>query len=285
MGFFDDFVVKTGITDEADRKIALDLATKYPTFRTLVDETDTKLREWETWKTNAWDATAGKSKDQVRVETELDQARARIAQIEAGGGYGGVDMTFDEVEAQLKAKGYVPKDQIADLAKPVATSEVNRMAGNIEQFYKRTLTLPVEHYQEFGTHMDADKLLELYAKGPGGDPRLTYDQMVAPLREEKRKAADAKREEDHQAALKAAREEGERAGRQAVAMGAGQPGMPSDQTGATPSNLGHMQRSQAERLKAGSEASGGDRPLGSGVSANEGLAWLQEFRNSGGQVQ
>lgn len=281
MGFFDEFVVKNGITDETDRTAALALATKYPGFRTMVDETDEKLRAWETWKDSAWDLAAKKPKDQVRVETELDQARARIQQMESTGGFG-ADMTFEEIETQLKAKGYMNKDQVAALAMPVATSEVNRMAGNIEQFYKRTLTLPVEHFQEFGVQLDTDALLEAYAKSPGGDPRIVYAQLVTPLREEKRKVADLKKEEEHQAALKTAREEGERAGAQRVSMANGQPGMPADQTGATPSNVGPLQRQQAERFKAAQEAAGnaGDRPLGSGVGPTEGLAWLQEFRNS-----
>lgn len=287
MGFFDEFVVKTGITEESDRLAALELAKRYPNFQKMVDEADEKLRAWETWKDSAWDAAAGKPTAQVRAEAELDQARARVQQLEAVGGGFGTDMTFDEIEAQLGQKGYAKADKVTELAKPVATAEVNRMAGNIEQFYKRTLTLPVEHFQEFGAHLDTDKLLELYAKSPGGDPRVVYEQMVGPIREEKRKAAEAKKEEEHQAALVAAREEGERAGAQRAAMAPGTSGMPVDQTGASVSNLGPLQRQQADRFKAASEAAqqAGNRPLGSGVNPNESLAWLQEYRNNGGVTQ
>lgn len=287
MGFFDEFAVQTGITDEADRKVALDLAVKYPGFRQAVDETDDKLRAWETWKDSAWDTAASKTKDQVRVESELEQARVRVQQLEAAGGGFGTDMTFDEIDAQLKSKGYVSKDQIADLAKPIATSEVNRMAGNIENFFKRTATLPTEHFAEFGAHLNFDELLDRYSKSPGGDPRIVYDQMVAPVRDERRKASETKKEEEHQLALKTAREEGERAGAQRAAMAAGQPGMPTDQSGASAPTMGPVQRQQAERFKVASEAAnaaGGERPLGSGVNPSEGLAWLQEFRN-GGAVQ
>lgn len=286
MGFFDD-ILKTTVTDEADRSSLSALAAKYPNLIKAVDDTDLAATGWETWKNENWDATQRKTKAQVEAEE-------RVRALEAAGSFG-AEMTFEEIKANLAKEGYVAKaDLAAAIADPTGTDPlfksvrglVNNSASGIEFFFRRTSTLPVEHFQEFGK-VDPklmDTLLDAYSKAPAGtDPRAVYDQIVAPEREQRRVAAETAKETKHQEDLARVARETEERVRREVGMSSGTPGMPSDQGGGS-SGMGPIQRAQAERFNAAQpDAPVSKAPLGSGIVAREGLAWLQEQRT--GAVQ
>lgn len=284
MGFFDD-ILKTAVTDEADRNSIASLSAKYPGLMKAVDDTDKAASDWEAWKANHWDPTANKTKAQVAAEQ-------RVQQLESVQNFGGADMTFDEIKANLAKEGYVAKTDIVtalrtekDPLNETVRGMVNGSANGIEFFFRRAGTLPVEYYNEFGK-VDPElnnKLLDAYSKAPAGtDPRSLYDQIVAPEREVRR--VEAKKVEDaaNAAAVEKARQDGIAQGRQEAGMASGSPGMPTDQSGSG-SSMGPLQRQQMDRFNsAAKETPISNAPLGSGINAREGLVWLQEQRAAGG---
>jgi hypothetical protein len=285
VGFFDDFILSS-VGEEADRKALADLAVKYPVVRQRVEETDGRLREWETWRAGNWDQTRNKPVEVVHLESELEQARERARQLEATGGVGG-DMTFEEMENQLRSKGVVYRTDVAALAEPVATQKMNQMAGGIEAFYRRSYNLPIAHYKEFGEVINSDELFDRFTKGGYTDPQAAYNDMVKDRRAEAQKKAAEEMEKKHQEDVLAAEKRGREAAAKEFAMAPGQPGMPADQTGGAPA-MGHLQKSLGDRMKTTEEqrvAAGDNIPLGSGVLAREGLGWIQQQRNGGETVQ
>jgi hypothetical protein len=284
MGFFDD-ILKTSVTDETDRTSLATLAAKYPNLIKAVDETDTAASGWEKWRNDHWDPTANKTKEQVAAEQ-------RVAALEAVGNFGGAEMTFEEIKASLAKEGFVAKADLvsamknrADPLHETVRGMVNGSAAGIEFFLRKMGSVPVEHFKEFG-EVDPklmDTIIDAYGKAPAGtDPRTVYDQIVAPKRDEIRKAAETARETQHKADLEAAEARGAAKARQEIGMAAGSAGMPTDQSG-SPAGMGPLQRQQAERFNATKEtAPPNSAPLGSGINAREGLQWLQEQRSSGG---
>lgn len=284
MGFFED-ILKTAVTDENDRKTLADLSLKFPMLVQAVDEADAKASEWETWKASDWDSIAGKTKGQIAAEQ-------RLAAFEAAGNFGGSDMTFEEIKANLVREGYATRADLAraltdpnDPAFKAVNGAVNHSAFGIESFFRQAGSLPTEYYKEFGD-IDPElnnKLLDAYGKEPAGTAvRTVYDKIVAPMREERRVAADAAKEVKHQQELADARAAGAADKAKELGMAAGTPGMPTDQGGTSGTPMGPLQRQQAERFKSAQAAGPSDAPLGAGIIAREGLDFLRDLRTNGG---
>ena len=289
MGQFDDIILKTTVTDEADRVALQALATKYPALRTDVDDKADGLDKWHKWKADNWDGSLGTTRQHAATVTELEAARLRIQAMEAAG-IGG-DMKFEDIERELTAKGYVRKDDLEAAADPMVVQRVNRSAAGIEQFYMATSTIPVEHYKEFG-NIDPTlmpNLVKAYGEerklNPNADPRVVYDRMVAePLRQ--RRSGSPQRP-----ANKAATELGNRRGRgawrgaprQELGMSSGSPGMPVDTGGSPSMDIRNQRINAAETTGQAKTAEALKTQLGSAASVNAGLAWLQEHR--AGSVQ
>lgn len=283
MAFFEE-ILKTAVTDDKDREALAALAVKYPALISAVDETDTALSNWERWKDQNWDKAAGKTRQQIDAEQ-------RVSALEAVQNFG-ADMTFDEIKANLVKEGYVVKTDLVNALKDgkdplneTVRGMVNGSAAGIEFFWRQAGTLPVEYFNEFGK-VDPqlnNKLLDAYAKAPSGtDPRTIYDQIVAPEREVRRVAAETERTAKFEAEKVQIAKDTETRVRAELGMAPGQPGMPADQGGGT-SSMGPLQRQQAERFSdAEKQVPVSKAPLGSGIVAREGLAWLQEQRASGG---
>jgi hypothetical protein len=286
MGYFDDILAKTAVTDETDRAALVSLAEKYPALRTSVDTTAANLDLWHAWKRDHWDETSQMTVEAKAAVTEAERAKLRVQALEAAG-LGGGDMTFEQIEADLKAKGYVRKDDLVAAADPMVVQRVNQSAANIEHFYRKTFTLPAEYMKEFGDAPPQDlmdKMLADYGQNvklnPQYDPRDSYNKTVAPQREQLRIAAEAKRTADTEKAIADAREEGRKAALLERGMAPGTPGSPVDNF-PTPSMNTRTERAAAAEAKGDKLAQDIlNRPLGS--TAGSALEWLQQQRGAGG---
>ena len=282
MGYFDDIILKTGIADEADRTTLLTLVEKNPSLRALVDKRDADATAWETWRKDHWNEDLRMSNETAAAVREAEQAKLRIAALEAAGLGGDVPFKFEDIEADLKKNGYVKADE--------AMNALNRSSANIENFLKRTFTLPAEYMAEFGGPPPADLLDKMLADygpkikvNPGADPRDSYNAIVATKREEIRAANEVKAKADQEKAIKDAEERGAARARQEIGMAPGAPGMPVDDFGAPSLNARANRVAAAE--KAGDTAAQDilKAPLGSTAAA--GLAWIQAQRNATHSVQ
>lgn len=281
MGFFDDVLAKK-ITDDGDRNTFLELGKKYGDIQSDFDGAMSAALKWQDWREKAWDDTANKTREQIRAEQELNAARDRIVALETSGGFG-TEMTFDDIKARLTEGGYVTKaDLLKEIDTPV-TGKVNQSAANIEAFFRKTATLPVEHFVEFGKIEPdfMDKFLDRYSKAPTSDPRAVYNEMVLPQREERRLAQEKEREAKWEAEKAQIAKDTEERVRREVGMAPGTPGMPIDQ--GSGQGVGPVQRQQLERFNAiEKDQKLSDAPLGSGINAREGLKWLHDQRAAGG---
>ena len=287
MGYFDEILVKTAVTDEADRAALLALTEKNPTLKTLIDKRSQDAEAWEEWKRQHWNDELKMTNETAAAVREAELAKLRVAALEAAG-LGG-DMKFEDIEKELTAKGYVRKDDLASVADPSIVNRVNQSAAGIERFYTATSTLPVEYFQEFGKVNPAlmTDLVKKYGEevklNPAADPRAIYDRMVAPQREEIRAAKAVADKAATDKAIADAREEGRKAALQEIGMQPGSAGMPVDDYGTPSLNARQNHIAAAEKAGHTMEKSILERPLGS--TAADGLAWIQAQRNASHSVQ
>lgn len=287
MGYFDDIIVKTAVTDEADRTALLALTEKNPALKNLIDKRSQDAEAWEEWKRNNWNEDLKMTNETAAAVRDAEAAKLRVAALEAAG-MGG-DMKFEDIEKELAAKGYIRKDDLASVADPTIVNRVNQSAAGIERFYTATSTLPVEYFQEFGKVNPAlmTDLVKKYGEevrvNPAADPRAIYDRMVAPQREEIRVAKEAASKVAQEQAIKEAEERGAARARQEIGMQPGTPGMPVDDYGTPSLNARQNRIDAADKAGHTLEKSILERPLGS--TAADGLAWIQAQRNASHSVQ
>ncbi len=281
MGHFDDIILKTAITDEADRATLQALVEKNPTLRTAIDDPAEKLDTWHKWKADNWNEEAGTVRQHVATISELAAAKNRIEALERAG-IGGEVFKFEDIEADLTKRGYVKKDELD----PMVVGRVNQSAAGIERFYIDTGSIPVEHFQEFGKVDPAlmSNIVKQYAEeiktNPNADPRAIYNRMVEP---ERIKIREAKAADD--AVLRAkeiadAREAGRLEALKEHGMAPGNPGMPVDDSGSPGMDVRSRRIASAEGSGQARTVEALKAPLGSAASVNAGLEWLKEHRAS-----
>jgi hypothetical protein len=285
MGYFDDILLGTTVKEDADRAALKALAEKYPDIRQSVDTTASNLDKWHVWKDENWDPQLGMTKGQAAAITEAEAAKLRVEALTNAGLGGDVPFKFEDIEADLVKHGYVKADQILANGSPVVDG-INRSAANIEQFYKRTFTIPVEYMQEFGAAPPADLLDQMLTDygqavrvNPTANPRDSYNKIVAPKREVIRVETEAKNKAAHEKEVKDAEERAYARAKQELGMQSGSPGMPVDNGGAAPSMDARGNRvAMAEKSGDVKAAEILKMPLGSSAAA--GLEWLQQQRSA-----
>ena len=296
MGAFDDIIKKATAEDLA-------IIQKYPDLRTSFEHLETehakatgRLTAWDGWAAENFviidpEKRIGKTKQQIAAEQAREAAEARVLELEALP-RGESDMTFEEIEAQFRAKGYVPATEIDRRveeklkAVPVGVTpdrvqeELNKLAGGFQVIYGKTAPLVRRHFDEFAEDLDMASFLKFAGdrgmKSPE-DIDLHYKSFVLDKREAKRAVEDTTRQAELDAKIAAAKAEGEAAGRKAQAQESamGQSGrMPTDQIGAP---AGHLERRVREAAKpAGEDPAANKVQLGDGLAGVMYDAYLKE---------
>lgn len=267
MGAFDD-ILNQFVSDEADRAVILKYQPLASKFDTAVD-LNTKN---QAWFATHYDWDAGKTIREKELEVAIEAEKERTAALAATGNS---EMTFEQIEASLKSKGYVSKAEV-DSQIAAATTGVKQFIAERDlgamKFAAETATLAISHQQEFGAPLDANGFATFTAQSNAQTPRVAYDQYVATMRSEAQTKKLADMQTQHAADLERVKaESSETARRQAlmeVAQGGG--GMPVDQ-GKGSGSLGWMQQRQIDRTKLvdadGNQQVPGGR-LGDGSAAN-----------------
>lgn len=258
MGVFEDIL---GKAEEADRAVL----NKYPDLKKYLNddlpaiqakftEADTRLSEWETWKKQNWDKDSGTTKTE-KVMAELYRAeQARATALEAAQA-AGVDMTFEEILGNLQQKGFATKQEIdavvTEKTKGLFSKEDGEKLGNnldnaLQFVYAKSYNLGRRHEKEFGEELDMGEVLKYMGANKIHDPEAAYIQMTATKRTELQRKHAEELEAKHKKEVEDAKLAGEKEGEKKAAMSAR---VPTDQSG--PGGLGHMQRTQLERAKAG----------------------------------
>lgn len=208
MSLFDEIL--EGVAED-DREVLA----KYPDVKKKIEEADNLVSRWEAWKNQAWDDTANMTKAESEARRELARYQERVAALEA---LGGEEMGFDNILAELKKSGtFLTKEDLKSLNDPKNPesfvdrksfeTSLQQQAFGTEYFYGSTAHLPVQHKDEFGEVFKLKDLFEYMNKNKIMDPEAAYEKMVAPKRDEARKAAEEAREKDIEAKIEAARSE------------------------------------------------------------------------------
>ena len=223
MALFDEILAKA---EEADRAV-LD---KYPALRQSLLELETirpqyaaaarKVEEWNDWSQKHFDREHGTTKAELALRTQYAEAVEELERLRAARETGESEMTFAEIEAQLKGKFATKEDVNSALdSRRFATQEsvqkgFNTLDNGMVAMYTRTATLPLKHYREFNEDLDMEQVFKYMSDHSVPDPQVAYDQMVASKREAVRVASDKARNEElekikaeHDAAMKLKDEE------------------------------------------------------------------------------
>ena len=289
MAVFDDIINAVPEEDRGALRKHPQLKAAVEQLEASVAEANSKIAEWDDFiygrvvdpatkrrEGGEYDPEAKTFRRVTEIQGRLAEAEARTAQLVAAAETG-AEMTFDEILQGLQAKGFMTKTEVEATVLPLVAKfapaeTVSTLAANFQHIYARTANLPVKHRAEFGEDLDFDAYFQHMQKTNGlGDPQRAYEGFVAGRREEIRKAADTKREADHQTELATAREtartEGIAQGKKDAVMGQGG-SLPVDQAG-PPNALMPGVRAQLEKAKQadGSFKIPADSKLGDGVRA------------------
>jgi hypothetical protein len=262
------------------------LETRNQELQSQVEEAETKVQAWNTWRQDNWDTEAEMTHTEAGLRSQVTDLEQRNAELQEGAE---TEMTFDEILTGLKEKGVVTKEELDQKLKDAgglspadAQAIVNQQAIGTEAFYGKTYGIGFKHMKEFDEVLEMDTLLDYMREKKEFDPQAAYDKMVAGRREEMATAKATADEEARKAELEAAEEKGRKQALQETTMRNGGQ-LPTDQAGSN-DKIGHLQRSKLESAKAGSE---GEKAvpdgvqLGTGQLAHLGFEELQKSRSGG----
>lgn len=241
MGIFDDILARA---DEADRAVIL----KYPDLKTTFETTERLNEQNQAWLTKNYDFTEKKTFRELELEAAVVAANERAVAAAAGGN---ADMTFEQIEANLKANGYLKKAevdaQIAQARTGVEQFIAQRDTGAMV-FAAEAATLAIHHQKEFGQDLDANGFAKYVAGSNAQNPREAYNQYVAGMRNEKQTKELETLRTQSAAELERVKAEGLAEGRRLAQMEAAQNGgMPVDQ--GKGQGMGWLQQRQIDRTK------------------------------------
>lgn len=199
-------------------------AQEFQVVKSSLTDTQKKLAAWndpkDGWLAKAWDAEHGMTTAQYAAEQRAATLAAKVAEMEAGGGISGDGTmpTFEEIEAHMKAKGFINASdpealKAAGLAKAADFEQkLANQGGNYEYLYVKTAPLMMKYMKEFGDVPDdfMQNLFAVITSDATGefmkDPSKAYEQSVAPKRleaERTKLAADRAAFETQKADLEA----------------------------------------------------------------------------------
>jgi len=191
-----------------------------------ITDWDARLKTWENYFNAAggWDPEAGMTKREAQAIASISQRDARIRELEAGQG---ADMTFEQVEEQLKKKGYISRDDLkavlpdsvfgmeADGKTPkfvkALEDRVNKQGLAFEYMFGKGAEVLAKYQKEF--EGEIPNMQEFLRFAQENDDRLkditgkAYEEWVAPKRlavEKAKLEADRKKLEDDRKAAEAA---------------------------------------------------------------------------------
>jgi hypothetical protein len=232
MGIFDE-ILERSVTDQTDREAIKALATKYPGLVKEVDEhgmrqsdysrrlnefttkektfqaTDQKVKEWETFFGEAgqqWDAEHGMTVGEWEARQQL-----------AAAGTGASDMTFEQINEELKKHGYLRRDDLKpefEAHSKTVGQQVNNVQAGMELVYTRLTPALFRFQSEFGrpmTHMEFEGLVRQAGQNVPKlveKPEEIFDEFVKPMRAERELAEEKKARAEAEAKLKAIQEGG-----------------------------------------------------------------------------
>lgn len=289
--------------EETDRDVLSGLAAKYPDLDTIVarkkdlDEATLKLTEiqerfsssdstltaWEKWKADNWDKDAGMTKQEKVARDAATRLAAEIETMKAGGFVGGGDMSFADIQEDLKKYLADGKFATADGLKPLTDKlgDVEKLVSNQgaywEHFYARTNHLNLKYYREFGEKLGQDFDMEAFMGFVAASPErmkdinAAYTEFVKPSVA----ALDFKVQSETLAKERAEFDAKVAAAATAQAAGGGA-GAPTDGTAGAAPTRGHLENRLHIVPKEGEQVD--TTPLGAGILAARAA---EEYRTKG----
>lgn len=219
MGIFDDILAKTSAEDKA-------VFDRHPELKSSVEklekDLDTSARynaQFLDWRKKNWLEDQGMT---VREKTLADELAAANARIQAAADAGADP---DSIQAALKTEREALDTKFKELQ-----NQFGQSLEGMHKFYGSIAPKLLTHQKEFGEVLDPNSVLKYMEDNKINDVNTAYDKMVAPRRDEASVAAARLLDEQHQEALKKAKEEGVAEGRLQSTMGP-QGDLPTDQTG------------------------------------------------------
>lgn len=225
-----------------------------------------ELNQWQQWRANNWDDAAGKTKAEAALQAELEQLAAENEALRAqllgspttpaSQPSSAPPATPSQVRAAVSqlAGNYLTEEQARALvnqllAERVTTQQLNQAIAEatnsivkaVANVLPRSLDAFARHMREFGEPLEASKLMEYMQKNNITDPIQAWEQMVAPIREERRqREIEQKIKEAEQRGAERAKQElamsmtkvpVDMTGSPALAMQAGYLGHPKEEDG------------------------------------------------------
>jgi len=255
VGFFDDYLKTVPAADQ-------EVLSRHPALKASTEQMERDIAllaphaqravEWDNWRNEQWDNTAGMTKVEKQLREELSAATARLNAGTGSRADAGVVAQFEGKLAQMEAKiGEVKNESL-------------RAVEGMNYFYKAVSNRLLPHQKEFGENLDSQKLMDYMTANKINDPDIAYDKMVAGRRSELATKAEQDRTAAQAAAVEAARKEGFDQAARERAMGPG--GMsPTDQTGGIAGITAHVP--QQSKMSDEVKAKVADAKLGSGELA------------------
>jgi hypothetical protein len=228
MSFFDEFLKTVPAADQ-------EVLNRYPALKASTEQMERDIQvlaphaktgiEWESWKTKNWDDTAGMTRAEKELRSELAAAQARVT---AGTGS---NADVNAVAAQLRK-------EMADQVKAVQENSAKQLSG-MHYFYRAAANHLLPHQQEFGENLDPQVLIDYMTTNHIQDADVAYDKMVAGKRAEISTKREGERQVQQKADLEAAEKRGyEKAAQERMMGNAGM--SPTDQTGGITGITAHV---------------------------------------------
>jgi len=296
--------IAAGISDETERGMLMNIASKYPQLKKFVEVGETaapvleklaaggvdpaselaKLPEWVGYRQNHWvqernmyQQEAEAADRAAALETELNELRLK-----------GADMTDEDFNRLLDARGVVTKDalkaELNDVVKtPTLMSAMGSQGARFQQLYSELQPREREFYEQFKENLPMTAIFGYMETNRVWDPQSKT--MVMPTTQQAYEAVVgprmmAKKESDYQEKIKLAKEEGLKEGEQKAFQSRGAPGVPTGGGGAKGMEgraNSFMSRIFGKRSERDGAAGGGR--LGDGTASREGFEKFQEKRS------
>jgi hypothetical protein len=294
MGVFDEIIKRVG--DEGRQYLEKDDVKQYlASLEEDLRRSEETVQAWEeylwgrqnpdgTRTGGIWDDEKKNFKPVIEARQKIEEQEAELARlrqlVEAGS-----DMTFDEILENLQKRGFVTREQIAEIeqrAKQAVTrDDLGRVTNAFEFFYTKTAGLPAAHLAEFGKPLNFEDYLEFARKqNMVSDPMAAYEAYVRPMRQEIEAKRRAEEQERIQREIEEAKRKGIEEGKRLASMG--ETGIPADQVG--PGTA--YSPAVAEALKSAVKPDGTVKPpegskLGDGVRAALAAQLLRQGKLTG----
>jgi len=218
MGIFEEILAKA---EDSDRAVL----EKYPELKQSMEKLENAAVDYAKWYAANWDEEHGMTRGEWAARQQLQELQARLEALEANPGSMSDEHASSLLEDARRAGllSHAEVQKILDERLKQYQEQTNQVLSGMQAFYGQVYGLGFKHKDEFGEPLDPNELWNYMVRTGVRDPKVAYEQMVAPKRAE----IQAKQQEQ---LLKEAEERGAQRARQELAMG-GQNALPTDTSG------------------------------------------------------